>query len=309
MKPKAIFLMGPTATGKTDLAIEIVARYPCEIVSVDSVMVYKGMDIGSAKPDSEVLTVAPHHLIDVCDVAEPYSAADFVEDTLAVMAEITQRGRVPLLVGGTMMYFKALENGLSTLPAADDAVRARLLESAQRIGWPEMHVQLQRIDPQAAARIEPNDSQRIQRALEVFELTGRSLSEHQQQQVQHVFPYQILKIALCADDRSQLHQRIEMRFQQMVEAGFIGEVEGFYKRPDVHVELPSMRAVGYRQIWHFLDGKLDKKTAIEKGVIATRQLAKRQMTWVRSQTQCERIDWERRDIRDAVFGPIDKSIF
>lgn len=307
MKPKAIFLMGPTATGKTDLAVEIVARYPCEIISVDSVMVYRQMDIGSAKPEADVLAVAPHHLINVCDVREAYSAARFADDARAIMADICERGKVPLLVGGTMLYFKALEHGLSPLPSADPVVRAELSAVAQSEGWPALHRRLREIDPVAAEKIEPTDAQRIQRALEVHRLTGRPLSELQRES-SAVWAYDTLKLALCADDRTRLHRRIEARFQQMIRDGLIDEVRSLFALPGVHTELPSMRAVGYRQIGQFLDGASDESTAIEKGVVATRQLAKRQMTWIRAQQHCERIDWEANDVAVSVMERVDRTI-
>ncbi len=281
--PPAIFLMGPTASGKTGLAVELVRRLPCEIISVDSVMIYRGMDIGTAKPEQMTLQQAPHRLIDICDPAESYSAAQFRTDALAAMAEITRAGRIPLLVGGTLLYYRALEQGLSDLPAANEAVRAKLSAEARRQGWQALHERLQRIDPQAAGRIHPNDPQRIQRALEVFELSGRPLSSLLQSRQHAPLPYRLVKRALVPEDRDLLHRRIAERFQVMLAAGFLDEVTALRRRGDLHLQLPAMRAVGYRQLWQYLDGALSYAEAVQRGIIATRQLAKRQMTWLRAE--------------------------
>ncbi|HIB84827.1 MAG TPA: tRNA (adenosine(37)-N6)-dimethylallyltransferase MiaA [Chromatiaceae bacterium] len=284
--PPAIFLMGPTASGKTDLAVELLQRFPCDIISVDSALVYRDMNIGTAKPDAALLARAPHRLIDIRDPSDPYSAADFHDDAIQEMAEIHARGRVPLLVGGTMLYYRALERGLADMPAADQRVRERLSAEAEQSGWPAMHERLRQIDPPAADRIEPTDPQRIQRALEVYELTGTSMTDlHARPSTGHDFPWRVLKLAIAPGDRSVLHERIERRFRLMLEAGFIAEVEGLRARPELHPDLPSMRAVGYRQIWSHLDGEYDHETMIERGIIATRQLAKRQLTWLRGEAE------------------------
>ncbi|MBD3668953.1 MAG: tRNA (adenosine(37)-N6)-dimethylallyltransferase MiaA [Kangiella sp.] len=281
-KPLAIFIMGPTASGKTDLAIELVERLNAEIISVDSAMVYKGMDIGSAKPSAEELARAPHRLIDICDPADPYSAARFRDDALREMEDIVSQGKTPLLVGGTMLYYKALLEGMHNLPDSNPQVRANLQQRLESEGLAKLHQELAKIDPDSASRIHENDPQRTLRALEVFEITGKPLSQLHAEQEQNDFPYQTLQIALAPDDRSFLHQRIEMRFHQMMEQGFLQEVESLYARGDLHPDLPSIKSVGYRQMWQHLEGELSLEEAIERGIIATRQLAKRQFTWLRS---------------------------
>lgn len=289
-KPFCVFLMGPTASGKTALAIELVKRFPFEIISVDSAMVYRGMDIGTAKPDAETLRIAPHRLIDIRDPAEAYSAADFCEDALREMAGITSSGKTPLLVGGTMLYFKALFDGLAAMPSADVGVRAEIEHYAQENGWPAVHAELAKIDPISAARLKPTDSQRLQRALEVYRVTGRALSEFHAEQKKNrenseqniIFPYNAQCLAVAPQQRDILHQRIALRFQQMLEQGLMDEVKRLYERGDLSTSLPSIRAVGYRQVWDCLDGKLDYAAMKERGIIATRQLAKRQFTWLRS---------------------------
>lgn len=279
----AIFLMGPTASGKTDLAVELVRRLPVEIISVDSAMIYRGMDIGTAKPEAEVLAEAPHRLIDILDPAEAYSAARFRSDALAHMAQITAAGKIPLLVGGTMLYFRALQQGLASLPEADEAVRARLAAEAKEHGWQALHRRLGEVDPPSAARIHPNDPQRLMRALEVHALTGRPLSELWQEQEAHALPYRVVKLAVAPEDRAELHQRIARRFEAMLCNGLVEEVERLYRRGDLHPELPSIRCVGYRQVWQYLEGKLSREQMSERGIVATRQLAKRQFTWLRSE--------------------------
>lgn len=281
--PKAICLMGPTASGKTDLAIFLSEHFPVDIISVDSAMVYRGLDIGSAKPSAEELAKAPHRLIDVVDPLEVYSAAQFRHDALQEMEDIIKAGHIPLLVGGTMLYFRALLQGLSELPAADEATRHKLENEAAELGWEKMHQRLAEVDPQAAARIHPNDPQRIQRALEVYEVTGTAMSQLQKEQKAEPIPYQVLKLALLPSDRAFLHQRIELRFKQMLQQGLIDEVEGLMARGDLHEDLPAIRAVGYRQVWDYLHGRIDYNEMEERGVIATRQLAKRQFTWLRSE--------------------------
>lgn len=280
--PPAIFLMGPTASGKTALALELVERYPCEIISVDSALVYRDMNIGTAKPDADMLKRAPHRLIDMLDPSEPYSAANFREDALREMADITAAGKVPLLVGGTMMYFKFLRDGAADLPRADEAVRERLLEQALEHGWPWMHQRLAEVDPVAAERLKPMDSQRIQRALEVYEVSGKTLTEHWAEQEQQPLPYHVVNLAVCPTDRAVLHERIALRFRQMLQEGFLDEVRAMFQRGDLDVSMPSVRAVGYRQAWDYLEGHSDYDTMVDKGIIATRQLAKRQITWLRS---------------------------
>lgn len=289
--PPAIFLMGPTAAGKTDLALELARVLPCDLISVDSALVYRGMDIGTAKPSAEVLREFPHRLIDIRDPAQSYSAADFVGDALAAMVESTAAGRIPLLVGGTMLYFKALSEGLADMPAADPAVRAELEAQAQLEGLKALHQQLAEVDPESAARIHPNDPQRLVRALEVFRVSGISMSEHRARQRSQkagagtpdggVLPYTVAQLSVAPTQRQVLHQRIERRFVAMVEQGFVEEVEMLRRRDDLHPELPSMRAVGYRQVWNYLDGSYSRDEMVQRGVIATRQLAKRQLTWLR----------------------------
>lgn len=281
-RPPAILLMGPTASGKTALAIALREQLPVELISVDSAMVYRGMDIGTAKPSPAELARAPHRLIDICDPAQAYSAADFRRDALAAMAEITASGRIPLLVGGTMLYFRALQYGLSDLPHADPAVRARLNQALERDGLAALHARLARVDPEAARRIHPNDPQRTLRALEVWEATGRPLSELQRQPGE-AMPYRALKLVLAPPDRATLHARIDRRFLDMLAAGLVGEVEGLFARGDLDPELPSMRSVGYRQVWRWLRGESSREQMVSEGQAATRQLARRQLTWLRKE--------------------------
>lgn len=280
--PPAIFIMGPTAAGKTDLALELAKRHPLEIISVDSALVYRGMDIGTAKPSAEILKQFPHHLVDILEPTETYSAGRFRDDALSLMADITSRGKVPLLVGGTMLYFNALQKGMSKLPSADPAVRAKLDAEAAEFGLAYLHQRLAEVDPVAAARIHVNDPQRLQRALEVYELTGKSLTELTAAQGE-TLPYKISKIIVAPFDRAVLHQRIAKRYREMVDNGFLTEVQKLYQRGDCHPGLPSIRAVGYRQAWAYLNGELDMETFIDKAIVATRQMAKRQITWLRSQ--------------------------
>ena len=282
-KPLAIFLMGPTASGKTDLAIQLRQQLFVEVISVDSALIYRGMDIGTAKPSKAELALAPHRLIDICDPAESYSAANFRTDALREMQEISAQGKIPLLVGGTMLYYKALLEGLSPLPSADEKVRSEIEAKAALIGWAGLHQELSKIDPISAQRINPNDSQRINRALEVFYLTGKTLTELTAQKGE-ALPYDILQFAIAPEQREVLHLRIEQRFHKMIELGFQQEVEKLYRRPDLNENLPSIRCVGYRQMWEYLRGDYDHDEMVFRGICATRQLAKRQITWLRGWT-------------------------
>ena len=298
--PPAIFLMGPTAAGKTDLALELARCLPCELISVDSALIYRGMDIGTAKPEKSVLAEFPHRLIDIRDPLEAYSAAEFRADALAAMAEISARGKIPLLVGGTMLYYKALLEGLADMPSADEAVRREIEVQAAAQGWVAVHAELARVDPQSAARIHPNDPQRLTRALEVWRVSGLSMSEHRLRQLQQntaldtlgagQFPYTVAQLAIAPLDRQVLHERIARRFQLMLEQGFVEEVEALRQRGDLHAALPSIRAVGYRQAWDYLEGRLTHDEMAERGIIATRQLAKRQFTWLRSWSDVHWLD-------------------
>ena len=284
--PFAICIMGPTATGKTDLAMALVDDIPADIISVDSAMVYRGMDIGSAKPDQATLEKYPHRLINICDPSEAYSAGRFRDDALAEMAQITAHDRVPVLAGGTMLYFRTLQQGIAELPDANAEIRQRLDQEASESGWDTLHQRLSEIDPVSAERIHPNDPQRIQRALEVYEVSGKTLTEFWQEQAASKLQYQLVKIALMPADRVDLRKRIEQRFDLMLEAGLVEEVERLYQRGDLTPDLPSIRAVGYRQVWAMLDGEYDMATMREKAITATAQLAKRQMTWLRKEENC-----------------------
>lgn len=305
-----IFLMGPTAAGKTALAVELAQRFPVELVSVDSALVYRGLNIGAARPDEATLRLAPHRLLAFRDVTEPYSAADFRDDAIEAIRQIHAANRIPILVGGTMMYFKALVGGLAKLPAANPAIRLRLDQQAQQLGWPALHARLQEVDPETASRLSVNDSQRLQRALEVYELTGKSLSAHYRQQktdeelfdsdkgISPEFPYNVHAFAVAPDRRQVLHQRIEVRLKQMFDAGLVAEVRELFERGDVSPQLPAMRAVGYRQVWRYLSGEYDYPTMVEKSLVATRQLAKRQLTWLRSWPD---VDWLYGDTKDEIL--------
>jgi len=279
--PHAVFLMGPTASGKTEVAAALVERLPFEIISVDSALVYRGMDIGTAKPDARQLRAAPHRLIDIRDPSEPYSAAEFRRDALREMAEITAAGRVPLLVGGTMLYFRALERGLTELPPADPEVRTGLERELRVHGLAALYQRLQQVDPAAAARIHANDPQRIQRALEVFELTGQPLSDFHGRGRAQPLPYQLTKIILAPADRGRMQERIARRFHAMLEAGLVDEVRALVGRGDLDAELPAMRAVGYRQVRAWLDGECEYEEMVNQAIVATRQYARRQLTWLR----------------------------
>lgn len=304
----AVFIMGPTASGKTQLAVQLASRLDAEIISVDSAMVYRGMDIGTAKPGSDVLAQAPHHLIDIRDPTESYSAGEFRRDALTLMDEITAAGRLPILVGGTMLYFRALQGGLAELPAADPVVREAIDRRAAQRGWPRMHEELARLDPQAATRIHANDPQRIQRALEVYYQSGEPISVLQRKS--HVGParYRFIRIALIPQDRSLLHEIIEKRFSQMIHMGFVDEVRDLYGRGDLHRDLPAMRAVGYRQLWDYLSGNLSQDEAQRRGVVATRRLAKRQMTWLRGEQGLKRFDSLAEDSHARVFKTLQREL-
>ena len=304
-RPLAIFLMGPTASGKTGLACALRERFALELVSVDSALVYRGLDIGTAKPDAATLARHPHALLDLRDPSEPYSAADFRADALAAMARIQAQGRVPLLVGGTGLYFRALQRGLSALPDASPAIRARLAEEAAAHGWPALHARLAARDAVAAARIGPNDAQRLQRALEVIELTGRPLSEQQTGGCGERFPWRVLKLALLPSGRGELHARIAQRFDAMLAAGFLDEVRALRARGDLDPDLPALRAVGYRQAWEHLDGATDAATFRDKGIFATRQLAKRQITWLRAELDAHGFDPDRPDLLERASGALE----
>lgn len=303
----AILLMGPTAAGKSELALRLAERFRCEVVSVDSAQVYRGMDIGTAKPDAATRARVPHHLIDLLEPAERYSAARFRADALAACAGVRARGRLPLLVGGTMLYFKALADGLSALPPADPGVRAAIDARAAAAGWPALHAELERIDPQTARRLAPNDAQRIQRALEVHALTGTPLSLLQGARQPGEGLGRVIPLALVPGDRAALHAAIERRFDAMLDAGLVAELAALRRRLPLDPELPAMRSVGYRQAWEFLDGKIDRPTLRAKGIAATRQLAKRQLTWLRS-TPAVALDPQRPGLFDGAVAAIEPAL-
>jgi len=288
--PAAIFLMGPTASGKTGVAVELAQSLPVELISVDSALVYRGMNIGTAKPDALTLAIAPHHLIDIRDPSEVYSAAAFRQDALRLMGEITARGKIPLLVGGTMLYFRALQHGLSVLPVADSLVRAKLDALVAEHGIVRLHQQLAEVDAETAARLSPNDTQRVQRAMEIYCLTGSPMSELLKEKINADLPYQVFSFALVPNDRKVLHQRISTRFKKMMDQGLIEEVRALQQRYDLHPDLPSMRCVGYRQAWKFINNEINETQLFETGLAATRQLAKRQLTWLRSTPDVIEID-------------------
>jgi len=307
--PPAIFIMGPTASGKTGLAVELYQHLPVELISVDSALVFKDMDIGTAKPVASILARAPHHLIDLIPPTEVYSAATFRNDALKLMAEITARGKVPLLVGGTMLYFKALQGGLSQLPEADPNVRQKLDAQAAQIGWPAMHDKLAEIDPETAARLEPADAQRVQRALEVYEISGKTMTELHQSSMSDKLPYQLLKIALTPSDRSVLHHRIAIRFDDMLKQGFVDEVKRLLlKYPSLNADMPSMRCVGYRQALEHLAGNYDVAELRDRGIFATRQLAKRQLTWLRGMDDTFEVNCLNPKMLEMVLNEINQVI-
>jgi tRNA dimethylallyltransferase len=282
-RPLAIALMGPTASGKTALAIEWAQRLQTEIISVDSALVYRGMDIGSAKPDADEQQGVTHHLINIREPWQTYNAADFANDALPLMEQISRHNKIPLLVGGTGLYFRALLDGLSDMPAADEEIRTEIQAEAELLGWPVMHEKLKAIDPAAGIRIKPNDMQRITRALEVFRQTGKPISDWQQNSVRKKFPYRVLRVCIAPKDRAVLHQRIARRFDAMLEHGFLTEMRNLMAKPELNMEVPSMRAVGYRQAWRYLAGETTLEQFREEAVAATRQLAKRQLTWFRGE--------------------------
>ena len=288
--PPAVFLMGPTASGKTDLAVELAQRFPFAIISVDSALVYRGMDIGTAKPDPATLQRTPHRLIDILDPAESYSASQFRADALREMQQIHRQGQIPLLAGGTMLYFRALQQGLSVLPSADTGVRARLNADLASAGLAALHNRLASLDPAAAGRIHPHDTQRILRALEVYAITGRSVTELYARQRDESPVYKIVKLVLAPVDRQVLHQRIEQRFNSMLAQGFVAEVERLRARGDLNLDKPSMRAVGYRQVWEHLEGRSDYPEMCRRALAATRQFAKRQLTWLRAEKEARWLD-------------------
>jgi len=298
----AIFLMGPTATGKTDIAVELFRRLPIELISVDSAMVYRGMNIGTAKPSTVLLKKVPHRLIDVCEPDETYSAARFRREALQAIDEIHANQRVPLLVGGSGLYFRSLESGISDLPDADEKVRQQIESVANELGWEAMHKRLAGIDPVAADRIHPNDPQRIQRALEIYEISGRNMTDHFKDETSRPLPFKVIKIILNPEDRIVLHERIKTRFLKMLDGGFVEEVRTFYGNDRYCGTLSAMRMVGYRQIWDYLDGKMDYDQMVKKGIIATRQLAKRQMTWLRKEENAVFFDCDESELVDKIQG-------
>ena len=306
--PLAVAIMGPTASGKTAAALEVARHLPCEIISVDSALVYRGMDIGTAKPTRAELDSVPHHLIDILDPGQAYSAMQFRQDALRLVHDITARGRLPLLVGGTMLYFKVLRDGLDELPQADPALRAQLDEEAARLGMPAMHARLAALDPPTAQRLKPNDSQRIQRALEITLLTGKPMSSLLAQQQSQALPFRLLPLALEPTDRAVLHARIALRFDMMLRDGaLLDEVRALRARGDLHLGLPSMRCVGYRQAWEYLDGEIDAEALRDKGIAATRQLAKRQLTWLRSMPDRIVIDCNAADATAQVLQQVQQA--
>jgi tRNA dimethylallyltransferase len=300
--------MGPTASGKTALALELVKQLPCEIISVDSAQVYKGMDVGTGKPEPEVLKQAPHHLLDVIEPHETYSAARFRDDALTLMREITERDRIPLLVGGTMLYFKALLEGLNELPEADPLIRLVIDTMAEQEGWPAVHAKLSRIDPETAARLDPNDAQRIQRALEVYYIANKPLSELLKKPKYVYFPYTPIKIALVPGDREVLHERIARRFEAMLDAGLVAELKRLRDEYALEANMASMRCVGYRQAWEHLEGRIGVEALREEGIAATRQLAKRQLTWLRSMQDVTEFDGLAEDLLQMVLEYLRREL-
>ncbi len=307
--PGVVCLMGPTASGKTQLAIQLVQQYPFEIISVDSAMVYRGMNIGTAKPDAEILAIAPHHLIDIREPQYPYSAGQFREDALHEIALIQARGKIPLLVGGTMLYFRTLQQGIANMPSADPGLRAKLASEGEAVGWPALHSRLAKVDPVAAQRIHPQDSQRIQRALEVHALTGKNLTTwHDNQEINNA-DYEFHYLIVSPNERAILHERIKQRFIQMLDAGFVEEVKQLFSRHDLNLETPAIRSVGYKQVWEYLEDKYTFDEMREKGIIATRQLAKRQLTWLRSWPDAVWLDSEADDLFEQVTAYLKQNLW
>ncbi|MCW8109176.1 tRNA (adenosine(37)-N6)-dimethylallyltransferase MiaA [Alteromonas ponticola] len=300
-----VAIMGPTASGKTDLALSLAKELPCEVISVDSALVFKGMDIGTAKPTTEERQLCPHHLIDILDPSESYSVTQFCNDTNRLVSQIHHRGNIPILVGGTMMYFNALINGISPLPKSDEAIRQTICEEAEQSGWSKMHAQLQQIDPVSAERIHPNDPQRLTRALEVYRSSGKPLTYWQQQEVSKT-PFEITQFAIAPQDRAVLHRRIEKRFKQMLAGGFVEEVRKLYQRGDLHMDLPAIRSVGYRQVWQYLNQTFSYDEMQERGIIATRQLAKRQLTWLRGWNSLDWLDTFANNNLSKILAKIDR---
>jgi tRNA dimethylallyltransferase len=300
--------MGPTASGKTAVAMRLARALPCEIISVDSAQIYKGMDIGTAKPGAELLTQAPHHLIDIVEPHERYSAARFRDDALALMREITERDRIPLLVGGTMLYFQALTEGLNELPEADPMIRLMIDTMAGEQGWPAVHARLARVDPETAARLEPNDAQRIQRALEIYYITNKPLSHLLKKPKYVYFPYTPLKVSLIPGDREPLHARIAQRFEEMIAAGLVEELRKLREDYPLEAGMPSMRCVGYRQAWEHLEGRIGGEALREQGIAATRQLAKRQLTWLRAMESVTEFDCLGEDVADRVLEYLRREL-
>jgi tRNA dimethylallyltransferase len=301
---KAIFVLGPTASGKTHVALDLAKRFPVEIVSVDSAQVYRGMDVGTAKPTAEERASVPHHLLDILDPTDAYSAGRFREDALRLIGEIHARGKVPVLAGGTMLYFRSLTQGLAALPPAQPALRAALDRRAAVEGWPALHAELAKVDPSTAARLEPTDAQRIQRALEVYRVTGRTLASLLRDTAIPALAFDALRIALEPSDRAVLHERIASRFHAMLASGLVEELAALRERHALHADLPSMRSVGYRQAWQVLEGG-DAAGLADKGIAATRQLAKRQLTWLRGMDDVERYDCLRPDLAQSVAARVD----
>ena len=308
MTTTAVLLMGPTASGKTDMAISLSERFACDIISVDSALVYRGMDIGTAKPDAETLRQAPHQLVDIREPEEIFSAGDFVRDARAAISTSASKGRIPLLAGGTMMYFRALTEGIADLPAGDDAVRQQIDREAKEKGWPHLHAELAKVDADVAARLNPNDSQRIQRAVEVFRISGRPLGELQREAVADRNDIDFIKIGLRIEPRSLLHKRIEQRLDQMIAAGFEEEMRVLRARPDLNKDSPAMRAVGYRQFWRYLDGDYSQQEARDRVLYATRQLAKRQLTWLRSEKELFSVDALEADVIDTISTHLKEKL-
>lgn len=306
--PPAIFLMGPTASGKTALAVQLAQTLNGEIISVDSVLVYRGMDIGTAKPTLEERGGIPHYLIDILDPAESFSTGQFRDQALALMADITERGKLPILVGGTMLYFNALNSGLAVLPEADEAVRAKLDQELEAFGKEALHARLAQVDPEAAARIHPNDPQRIQRALEVYEISGRPMTSFFEEGQAQDIPYRKIKLIIAPPDRKILHDIIAQRFRKMLQQGLVAEVEALFKRGDLTEKMPSIRAVGYRQVWSYLSGEYDYDTMVEKGIVATRQLAKRQFTWLRRETDAAGFETGQPDLLEKVLAEVRQHL-